>query len=397
MNLASRTTRIAPSPTLGMNATVKAMVAQGIHVVDFAAGEPACDTPEFVKSAAELAIRSGFTKYTAVSGIDELKEAIIDKLQHDQGLQYDKAQILVSCGAKHTLYNLAQALFESGDEVLIPTPSWVSYPDQISLSDATPVFLQTEESRGYAIDRKTLEAKITPQTKAIVLNSPCNPTGAIYNRATLEGVAEVALRHHLVLISDEIYEKMLYDGNEHVSIASLSPDVAAQTVIVNGVSKTFAMTGWRIGYAAGPKDLITAMGHIQSQSTSNPTSISQKAAVAALRGDAAFIQQMVRDLDLQRQTMVNRLHAMPGITCPMPAGAFYAFPNVTGLLGRQHRSGRISSPSDLVTYLLTEAKIACVPGEPFGSQSHIRLSYTPTIETITEGMDRMEAAIKALR
>ena len=397
MKLAARTGRIVPSPTLSITATAKNMVAQGIDVIDFASGEPDFDTPTPVKDAAEGAIRAGFTKYTASSGIEELRRAIADKLSADHGLRYELSQILVSCGAKHTLYNLAQALFEAGDEVVVPSPFWVSYQDQILLNDATPVFLQTHESDGYALSRAAIEACVTTRTKAIILNSPGNPTGATYDRKTLEQVAAVACQRDFVIISDEIYEKILYDGAQHVSIASLGPEVAARTVVVNGVSKAYAMTGWRIGYAAGPKELITAMGNIQSQSTSNPTSISQKAAVAALRGGDAFPKQMVVEFDRRRRLMVERLNKMAGVACRMPSGAFYAFPNISGLFGRRHEGGTITSAADLASYLLKEARVALVPGEPFGSASHIRLSYATSLEAITRGMDRMDEAIARLR
>lgn len=396
MKLAARTTRIVPSPTLSIAATAKAMAAQGIDVVDFAAGEPDFDTPEPVKAAAEAAIRTGFTKYTASSGIDELKQAIAKKLETDHGLRYEKSQILVSCGAKHSLYNLAEALFEAGDEVLIPAPFWVSYQDQVLLNDATPVLVHTREAEGYAVTMDLLKAHLTPRTKAIIVNSPCNPTGAMYDRASLEGIAQIALAHDLAIISDEIYEKITYDGARHISIASLGPDVAARTVVVNGVSKAYAMTGWRIGYAAGPKDVITAMANIQSQSTSNPTSISQKAAVAALNGGDAFTKQMVQEFDRRRRVIVERLNKIPGVSCRMPTGAFYAFPNISGLFGRKHAGGAITSASDLAAYLLQEAKVTVVPGEPFGSASHIRLSYATSLDTITRGLDRVEAAIRKL-
>lgn len=396
MKLATRAGRIVPSPTLSITATAKAMAAQGIDVIDFASGEPDFDTPEPVKAAAEAAMRAGFTKYTASSGIDELKSAIIEKFQAEQGLRYEKSQVLVSCGAKHTLYNLAQALFDAGDEVLIPSPFWVSYRDQVLLNDATPVLVQTSEASGYAVTRALLEAHLTPKSKAIIVNSPGNPTGATYDRATLEDIADMALRRDLVIISDEIYEKILYDGATHISIATLSPEVAARTVIVNGVSKAYAMTGWRIGYAAGPKPLITAMADIQSQSTSNPTSISQKAAVAALRGGDAFPRTMIVEFDRRRRLMVERLNKMPGVSCRMPAGAFYAFPNVAGLLQRRHGQIPIETPAALAAYLLKEAQIAVVPGEPFGSAAHIRLSYATGTDAITRGMDRMEAALKKL-
>ncbi|HET6677930.1 MAG TPA: pyridoxal phosphate-dependent aminotransferase [Nitrospira sp.] len=396
MKLAARVSRIAPSPTLAMAATAKAMAAQGIDVIDFSTGEPDFDTPEPVKAAAEAAIRSGFTKYTPSSGIDELRSAIAEKLKIEQGLQYDKSQILVSCGAKHSLYNVAEALLEAGDEIIIPTPYWVSYADQAFLNDATPVLFATREADGYAIDSAALEQRITPRTKALIINSPSNPTGATYNRPMLERIAAIAVRHDLLVISDEIYEKVLYDGATHVSIASLGPDIAARTVVINGVSKAYAMTGWRIGYAAGPKELITAMGNIQSQSTSNPCSISQKAAVAALRFGGPFTKQMVTEFDRRRRAIVEGLNTIPGISCSMPAGAFYAFPNIQGVLGKRGPTGPITSPTDLATYLLKDAHIAVVPGEPFGSQSHMRLSYATSMETIGRGLDRLRAALQKL-
>ncbi|MBS0171969.1 MAG: pyridoxal phosphate-dependent aminotransferase [Nitrospira sp.] len=396
MKLAARVGRIVPSPTLSITATAKAMAAQGIDVIDFASGEPDFDTPEPVKAAAEAAIRAGFTKYTPSSGIDELRGAIADKLKTEQGLQYDKSQILVSCGAKHSLYNVAEALLEAGDELIIPVPFWVSYQDQTLLNDATPVLLRTEEQDGYTIRPDALEAAITPRTKAIIVNSPCNPTGATYDRKTLEGIAAAALRHDLVIISDEIYEKVLYDGAQHISIASLSPEVAARTVVINGVSKAYAMTGWRIGYAAGPKPLLNAMANIQSQSTSNPCSISQKAAVAALRLGNPFTTVMVAEFDQRRRLMVERLNQMPGITCRMPTGAFYAFPNVSGVLSKRWKDQPIGSAANLATFLLNEAQVALVPGEPFGSDIHIRLSYATSMEAIERGLTRIEAAIRRL-
>lgn len=396
MKLATRVSRIAPSPTLAMAATAKAMAAQGIDVIDFSTGEPDFDTPEPVKAAAETAIRSGFTKYTPSSGIDELRAAIVEKLKVEQGLQFEKSQVLVSCGAKHSLYNLAEALLEEGDEVIIPTPYWVSYSDQVLLNDATPVFLPTKEEDGYAIHPEELERRVTARTKALIINSPCNPTGATYSRKMLESIATIAVRHDVLVISDEIYEKVLYDGAHHVSIAALGPDIAARTVIINGVSKAYAMTGWRIGYAAGPKELITAMGNIQSQSTSNPCSISQKAAVAALRFGEPFTKRMVAEFDRRRRAIVDGLNKIPGISCRMPGGAFYAFPNIASILGKRGPSGPINSPTDLATYLLKDSHIAVVPGEPFGSQHHIRLSYATSMEMITRGLDRLGSALNKL-
>jgi aspartate aminotransferase len=397
MKLAARVNKITPSPTLAMTATAKAMAAQGIDVVDFSSGEPDFDTPEPVKAAAEAAIRAGFTKYTPSSGTDELRQAIIEKFQSEFGLRYEKSQILVSCGAKHSLYNLAQAYLEAGDEVIIAAPYWVSYVDQALLNDATPVFLRTSENDGYAIDVDDLQRSITPRTKAIVINSPCNPTGATYDRKTLQSIAEMAVRHGILIISDEIYEKIVYDGVTHVSIASLGPEVAAQTVVINGVSKAYAMTGWRIGYAAGPKEILTAMANIQSQSTSNPCSISQKAAVAALKLGASFTEKMVTEFDRRRRVMIDRLNRIVGVTCRMPTGAFYAFPNVAGVLGKRGPDGPIHSPQALADYLLKHAHVAVVPGEPFGSNEHIRLSYATGMDTINRGLDRLAEAVQKLQ
>lgn len=396
MKLATRTTRITPSPTLQLSATVKALMAQGKQVFDFTAGEPACDSPDEAKEAAIKAIQAGFTKYTAVTGIDELKDAIIEKFQRDQGLTYSRSQIVVSCGAKHTLFNLALALFEAGDEVIIPAPYWVSYPEQILVADATPVFLPTSETTNFAIDLSALKAIITERTKAIILNSPCNPTGSMYDRETLEGIAKLAIQHNLLVISDEIYEKMVYDGHQHCSIATVNPDMLQRTVIVNGVSKTYSMTGWRIGYAAGPEPILKAMGNIQSQSTSNPTSIAQKAAVGALQGGSTFIEHMVKELDVRRRALVEGLNHIAGIHCPMPAGAFYAFPNVTTLLGRRFQGKVLATPFDLANFFLNEASVACVPGEPFGTDSHLRFSYTGPLPVIEEGLHQLTQAVARL-
>ena len=396
MKLADRTTRIAPSPTLKVSTTAKTMAAQGIDVIDFSAGEPAFDTPDFVKEAAHAAIAAGFTKYTPASGTDELKRAICDKLSRDQGIQYEPSHVLVSCGAKHTLYNLAQALLNPGDEVIIPAPYWVSYPDIVRLADGQPVILETREADGYAIDPQRLEACVTPRTKALILNGPSNPTGAVYDRKTLEAVADVATRHDLLVVSDEIYEELVYEDAPCMSIVTAVPEMAGRTLVVNGVSKAFAMTGWRIGYAAGPQPLIAAMANVQSQSTSNPTSISQKAAVAALQGGTQFFTELRNDLTPKRRLIVDALNAIPGLTCPTPAGAFYVFPNVSGLFGKRHANGMIASATDLADYLLTDAHLACVSGEPFGSVNHLRLTYTPTIETIQRGLTKLKTAVQNL-
>src|SRR5512135_1900642 len=329
MGIAKRAQAIKPSPTLATAAKAKAMKAQGIDVVDFGVGRPDFDTPENVKQCGIKAIQSGFTKYTPAGGTDELKEAVIEKFKRDNNLTYEKSQILISCGAKHSLYNIAEALFDPGDEVIIPSPYWVSYPDQVLLNDAIPVIVETTEAEGFKLSAQKLEKAITKKTKALVLNSPSNPTGLAYDRKTLEEIAAIAVKHGIYVISDEIYEKLIYDGFTHTSIASLGPEIKNLTIVVNGVSKSHSMTGWRIGYAAGPKDVITAMTNIQSQSTSNPASISQKAAVEALRGPQDFTEKMQGEFDKRRRYMVDRLNNITGMSCLMPVGAFYAFPRVS--------------------------------------------------------------------
>jgi aspartate aminotransferase len=397
MGIAKRAQAIKPSPTLATAAKAKAMKAQGIDVVDFGVGEPDFDTPENVKQAGIKAVQSGFTKYTPAGGTDELKEAVIEKFKRDNNLTYEKSQVLISCGAKHSLYNIAEALFDPGDEVIIPSPYWVSYPDQVLLNDATPVIVETTEAEGFKLSAQKLEKAITKKTKALVLNSPSNPTGLAYDRKTLEEIAAIAVKHRIYVISDEIYEKLLYDGFTHVSIASLNQEIKGLTIVVNGVSKSHAMTGWRIGYAAGPKDVITAMANIQSQSTSNPCSISQKAALEALRGPQDFIRIMNVEFDKRRKYMVERLNRIPGISCLMPVGAFYAFPNVAKLYGKSIQGKTMKNSSDLATYLLEEAKVALVSGDAFGADPYIRLSYATSMENIQKGLDRIEKAVSALR
>lgn len=396
MGIAKRASAVKPSPTLATAAKAKAMKAQGIDVVDFGVGEPDFDTPENVKEAAKRAIQAGFTKYTPASGTDELKEAVVEKFKKDNGLAYERSQVLISCGAKHSLYNIAEALFDPGDEVIIPSPYWVSYPDQVILNDATPVIVETTEDERFKLSAKKLENAVTHKTKAVVLNSPSNPTGLAYDKKTLEEIAAVAVKHKLYVISDEIYEKLIYDGFQHFSIASLGPEIKDLTIVVNGVSKSHAMTGWRIGYAAGPQDVIIAMANIQSQSTSNPTSISQKAAVEALRGPQDFIQVMNSEFDKRRKYMVERLNRITGMSCLMPVGAFYAFPRVSPLFGKSVNGRLISNSSDLASYLLDEAKVALVSGDAFGADAYMRLSYATSMEIIVKGLDRIERAVNKL-
>ena len=397
MGIAKRAMTIKPSPTLATAAKAKAMKAQGIDVVDFGVGEPDFDTPENVKQAGIRAIQSGFTKYTPAGGTDELKDAVIDKFKKDNNLAYERSQVLISCGAKHSLYNIAEALFDPGDEVIIPAPYWVSYPDQVLLNDATPVIVETTAEEGFTLTAKKLEQSVTKKTKALVLNSPSNPTGLAYDRKTLEEIAAVAVRHQFYVISDEIYEKLLYDGFNHCSIASLGKEIKDLTIVVNGVSKSHAMTGWRIGYAAGPKDVLSAMANIQSQSTSNPCSISQKAAVEALRGPQDFIATMNVEFDKRRRSMVERLNAMKGVTCLMPVGAFYAFPDVSRLFGKTVNGKTIKGSADLAAYLLEDAQVALVSGDAFGAEAYIRLSYATSMENIQKGLDRIEKAFSRLQ
>jgi aspartate aminotransferase len=394
--LSDRVKKIKPSATLAMDTKAKSMKAEGIDIVNFGVGEPDFDTPDNIKEAAIRAIRDGFTKYTPVGGIDPLKDAIAGKLLNDNGLEYSREEVIVSCGAKHSLYNIAQSLYGPGDEILIPSPYWVSYPDQVLLNDAVPVFVGTYEEDGFMLRPEALESKITKKTKALILNSPSNPTGSIYDRKTLEAIAEIAVRHNIYVISDEIYEKLVYDGLEHVSIASLGKEIKDRTIVVNGLSKSHAMTGWRIGYAAGPKELIKAMTNIQSQSTSNPASMSQKAAVEALTGPQHFTTRMREEFDKRRGFLVKGLNGIEGVRCLTPAGAFYAFPNVSALYGKKSVSRLISSSLDFALYLLEEANVALVHGEAFGDDKYIRISYATSMENIEKALTRIKEAVARL-
>jgi len=393
--LADRIKALAPSPTLAIQAKAKAMRAQGIDVISFGAGEPDFDTPERIKEAAIRAIRKGHTKYTDASGIVELREAVCRKLKRDNGLDYEPADVLISVGAKHTLYNAVVALLNPGDEVLIPAPYWVSYPEQVKLVAGVPVAVPTEEADGFQVDPGRLAAAVTPRTRAVVINSPNNPTGAVFSPAALRAVGELAVKHDLLVISDECYEALTYEGR-HVSIASLGPEVKARTLVVNTCSKAYAMTGWRIGYAAGPRALIKAMGDVQSQVTSNPSSISQWAAVEALTGPQDDVAKMAGEFDQRRRVMVPALNAIPGVTCVTPGGAFYAFPNVAGLFGKRGQGKPLRGSADVTAFLLEVARVAVVPGLDFGSDSHIRLSYATGLATIQEGLSRMDKAVRSL-
>ena len=394
--LSSRARGLKPSPTLAINAKAKSMQAQGIKVVSFGAGEPDFDTPENIKRAAIKAIQEGFTKYTAVGGIEELKDAIIQKLKRDNQLTYKRSEVLVSCGGKHSFYNLAQALFDQGDEVIIPAPYWVSYPPMVLLAGAAPVIIGTREEDNFKITPEGLKRAITPKTKALVLNSPSNPTGSAYTKKDLERIAEIAISSNFFVISDEIYEKIVYDGFEFRSIASLGEEIRKRTIIVHGVAKTYAMTGWRIGYTAGSEEIISAMNNIQSQSTSNPTSISQKASVEALIGSQDEVKKMVSAFAQRRNYIVDRLNEIEGVSCYKPIGAFYVFPNFSHYYERTYQGKKINNSTDLADFFLDVARVAVVPGVEFGADPFERLSYATSMEDIREGIDRIEDALKKL-
>ena len=394
--LAERTKLIKPSVTLAIAAKAGKLRAEGVDVVNFSAGEPDFDTPEHIKAAAVDALRKGLTKYTDVRGIEPLREAISEKYRREHDLDYRKEDILVSCGAKHSVYNVLQAVLDPGDEVLIPAPYWVSYSDMALLAGGVPRLIRTSESSGFRVSPEQLAAALTPRTRIFLLNSPCNPTGATYGRHELLALAGILENHDCLILADDIYDKIVYNGFEVHNIVTLCPALRDRTIIVNGVSKTYAMTGWRIGYALGPSDVIAAAGKIQSQSTSNPTSIAQAAALEAIRGPQDDIALMGREFHKRRDVIVDRLNAIDGITCRKPEGAFYVFPNVGGLLNKTGLGKRLISPCDIADYLLEEARVAAVPGEDFGSNEHIRFSYAASLEDIEKGCARIRAAVQKL-
>jgi len=394
--VSERIRAIKPSPTLAINAKAVSMRQAGVDVISFGVGEPDFDTPGHIRQAAVQAIEEGFTRYTAAGGIPELKDAIIEKFRSDNNLSYEREEVMVSCGGKHVLYNLAQATLNPGDEVIIPAPFWVSYPPIVVLAGARPVIVETWEAEDFKLSPDALEESITPRTKLLILNSPSNPTGSVYTQWELERLAEVVLRHDISVVSDEIYEKLIFDGRPFCSIAQVNGELKGKVFVVNGVSKTYAMTGWRIGYVAGAREVIAGMTKIQSQSTSNPNSIAQKAAIAALTGPQDSVGHMVQAFDERRRYLVGRLNAMPGIHCIMPEGAFYAFPNFSHCF-RIDREGRdMKGSGNLCDYLLTEARVALVPGIAFGADDFVRFSYATRLEAIKEGVDRIEEALQRL-
>ena len=397
MNLLStRALNVAPSPTLAVDAKAKAMKAQGIDVIGFGAGEPDFDTPEHIRRAGIEAIENGHTRYTPASGTLELKKAVCSRIMKDYGIEYDPSQIIVSCGAKHSLFNAFMALCNDGDEVIIPAPYWVSYPDQVKMAGGVPVVVNTMDT-GFKLTTDSLKGAITPRTKVLVLNSPSNPTGAVYTRGELEAIAEVITDNDLFVISDDIYEKLLYTDREFVSIVQVSDEIRKRTLLVNGVSKSYAMTGWRIGYAAGDKALISAMNNIQSHSTSNPCSISMKAAVAALEGPDAPVMEMIKEFRKRGEYMYERFAAMPGIEAQRPAGAFYVFPKVSSYFGKSIAGVKIENSSAFSELMLSEGHIAIVAGDGFGADEYVRLSYAMSMENIKEGLDRFEKVLSQIK
>lgn len=397
MKFSERIQNVKPSMTLAIDAKAKEMKANGEDVIGFGAGEPDFNTPEHIKQAGIRAIENNETRYTPVGGSVALKNAIITKLQRDNNLSYEQNQILASCGAKHSFYNLAQVLWQAGDEVIIPAPYWVSFPEMVVLSGAQPLIIQTGAKQDFKITAEQIEEVVTPNTRAILINSPSNPTGSAYNKAELEKLAECALRHNLLIISDEIYEQIVFEGFVHTSIASLSNEVKKQCVVINGVSKSYAMTGWRIGYIAADPEIVKQVSKLQGQSTSNPCSVSQAASIEAMTGPLDEVHAMVREFEKRRNTLVDRLNDIPGVTCNKPHGSFYTFPDFSGVFGKKDKNGKTLSGSlDFCDYLLSEEKVAIVPGIAFGADAYARLSFATSMENIEAGAERIKNAISKL-
>lgn len=385
VQLAQRVKALTPSTTLAITAKAKEMKAQGIDVIGLGAGEPDFNTPDHIIEAAYESLKKGQTKYTPSGGLPELKDAIIGKFEKDQGISYKRSEIIVTTGAKHALYTLFQVILDEGDEVIIPTPYWVSYPEQVKLADGTPVYIEGKEENNFKITPEQLHAAITPKTKAVIINSPSNPTGMLYSKEELEALGEVALKHNIWIISDEIYEKLIYGTNKHVSIAELSPALKEQTIIINGVSKSHSMTGWRIGYAAGNEQVIKAMTDLASHSTSNPTAVSQYGSIAAYEGTQEPVEEMRKAFEERLNIVHSKLNEIPGVSCLKPQGAFYLFPNVK-------EAALLTGFSDVdgfVKALLEEAKVAVIPGSGFGAPDNIRLSYATSLELLEAAVARI--------
>ncbi len=395
MELSNRVNNIKPSPTLAISARAAQLKAEGKDIVNLGVGEPDFDTPQHIKDAAIGAINAGFTKYTAVGGTPSLKKAVAEKFKRDNGLDYSAKQILVSCGGKQSFYNLCQAYINAGDEVIIPAPYWVSYPDIVILADGKPVIVQAGIEQGFKITPAQLQAAITARTRMLVINSPSNPTGAVYSLAELAALGEVLRKHPQVLIaSDDMYEHILLNDQGFANILNACPDLYDRTMVLNGVSKAYAMTGWRIGYAAGPAAIIAAMDNIQSQSTSNPTSISQVAAECALNGDQSCIQPMLNAFKERHRYVVDALNAIPGLKCVDSGGAFYAFPDASDAIAKLHAAGKLKEPTDLaLTAYLLDFGVAVVPGSAFGAEGCIRLSFATSTQNLEQAIARIGAAL----
>ena len=396
MQLSKRVQAIKPSPTLAVTARAAKLKAEGKDIIGLGAGEPDFDTPQHIKLAAIEAINKGFTKYTAVGGIPSLKQAIIAKLKRDNGLDYTPKQILVSCGGKQSFFNLALAVINPGDEVIIPAPYWVSYPDIVIIAEGKPVIVQTGIEQGFKLTPAQLAAAITPRTRMVVINSPSNPSGAVYSLEELAALGEILRKHPDILIAtDDMYEHIALTDAKFANILNACPDLYPRTMVLNGVSKAYAMTGWRIGYAAGPEHILTAMENVQSQSTSNPTSISQVAAEAALNGDQACLTPMIKAFRERHLFVVNALNKIPGLKCLMAGGAFYAFPDARVVIAALHKKGAIKEATDIALseYLLIEAGVAVVPGSAFGSDGYIRLSFATSMDNLEKAIARIGKAL----
>lgn len=397
IRLSSRLSRVAPSITMAVTAKAAKLRAEGVDIISYGAGEPDFDTPEHIKEAARRGLDEGVAKYTTVQGIPSLREAVAAELKAAHGRALDIEQIIVTCGAKQALFNLFLATLDEGDEVIIPAPYWVSYPDMVKLAGGEPVIVETSAADGFTPDPERVAAAITDKTRAIVLNTPSNPTGAIYGKDALAAIGKLAVERDLFLVSDDIYRSLVYPGAEYTSVASIADDIAERTVLIDGVSKTYAMTGWRIGYAAGPKSLIKAMAKIQGQSTSGATHIAQVAAREALRGDQACVAEMREAFDERRREMVALLRAIPGVECTEPRGAFYAFPDVSSFVGKRTKDGqRIDDDVKLAEFLIEAARVALVPGSGFGAPGFVRLSYACAMDDIRTGLARVKDALGTL-
>lgn len=399
MKISEKATGISPSPTLAIDAKAKQMKKEGYDIIGFGAGEPDFDTPDYIKSAAVTSINQGFTKYTPVGGIIELLDAISKYLEESTGISYKQSQIIVSNGAKQCLFNALYCLIDPGDKVLIPSPYWVSYPELVKLCGGEPVFVETREEEDFKLKAENLERLIDNKTKVLIINSPNNPTGSVYSKEDLKEIAKIAIERDIFIISDEIYEKLIYDGEKHSSIVTADDQMKERTIVVNGMSKTFAMTGWRIGFAAGPDKLIKAMTDLQSHSTSNPNSIAQKASLEALTNPEKreIVARMVQEFSSRRTYMVDRINKIPDLSCRLPKGAFYVMMNIRGTFGKQLDGRKITDSSSFAEMLLEKYKVAVVPGVAFGTEDYVRLSYATSMENIIKGLDRIQEFVSVLK